>query len=203
MTQKSENKLYEIALAQQGYFSAKQAVSAGYQINNHPYYVRQGRWIREHRGLYRLTRFPSEPEAQYALWSLWSCDRKGQIQGVYSFETALSIYDVSDAMPSKLHMTVPKKFRRSSDTPNSLELHKEDLAESDYKNMRGFRVTTPLRTLLDIISSHETGDGVIQQATDEFLKRGLLLRQEVLSLIEKEPRAARFFIEKKSPIQKS
>lgn len=197
MTKTSEKQLYEISSEQQGYFTAQQAVSAGYQLNNHPYYVKQGHWVREHRGIYRLSNFPSDAEAEYVLWSLWSCDRKGQVQGVYSFETALSIYDVSDAMPAKLHMTVPKKFRRSSETPNILVLHKDDLGENDYKVMRGFRVTTPLRTLLDLINSNEIDDYLIQQAANEFLSRGLLLRKEVLALIEKAPQAAKFFIEKK------
>ena len=197
MSEMPEKQLYEIASAQQGYFTAQQAISAGYQINNHPYYVKKGYWVREHRGIYRLSNFPSEPEAEYVLWSLWSCNRKGQHQGVYSFETALSIYDVSDIMPSKLHMTVPKKFRRSIEIPSILVLHRSDLAENDYKIMRGFRVTTPLRTILDIVKANEIEDHLIQQAVNEFLSRGLLLRRDTLAVIEKEPQAARFFIERK------
>jgi predicted transcriptional regulator of viral defense system len=48
------------------------------------------------------------------LWWLWSKNREGVSQGVYRHETALSLHDLTDLMPSKLHMTVPKSFRRSA-----------------------------------------------------------------------------------------
>jgi predicted transcriptional regulator of viral defense system len=38
---------------------------------------------------------------------------KGVPQGIYSNETALSLNDLSDLHPSKLHMTVPPSFRRN------------------------------------------------------------------------------------------
>lgn len=191
-----EKQLFEMASAQQGYFTAQQAIAAGYRINNHPYHVKQGHWIREYRGIYRLSNFPNEPTDQYVLWSLWSCNRKGQAQGVYSFDTALSIYDVSDVMPTKLHMTVPKKFRRSSEIPPVLVLHREDLSEKDYQTMRGFRVTTPPRTVLDIMIAEQIEDHLIRQAVVEFTHRGLLTRKDVLTIVDEVPGTAKFFIEK-------
>src|SRR6516164_1549508 len=55
---KAFRRLYEVAEAQQGFFTAKQAKSAGFAENTHPYHVRAGNWIREHRGIYRLRLFP-------------------------------------------------------------------------------------------------------------------------------------------------
>ena len=72
------------------------------------YYVTRGDWEKEHRGIYRLRQFPEEPSSEYMLWSLWSCDRNGEPQGIYSHETALCIYDLTDLNPSKLTMTVPQ-----------------------------------------------------------------------------------------------
>lgn len=191
-----ENRLFEMVSAQQGFFTVQQAISAGYRINNHPYHVKQGHWIREYRGIYRLSNFPSAPTDQYVLWSLWSRNRKGQSQGVYSFDTALSIYDVSDVMPAKLHMSVPKKFRRNSEIPHVLVLHREDLSEKDYQTMRGFRVTTPLRTVLDIMVAGQIEDHLIRQAVVEFTHRGLLTRKDALAIVDKVPGTAKFFIEK-------
>lgn len=196
MNNTPEKRLFEISSAQQGYFTAQQAILAGYSINNHTYHVKQGHWIREYRGIYHLVNFPSMPDGQYVLWSLWSCNRNGEFQGVYSFDTALSIYDASDVMPVKLHMTVPKKFRRNSEMPPVLVLHPEDLNEKDYQTMRGFRVTTPLKTLLDIVAAGQIEDHLIQQAVSDFMHRGLLARKDVLAIIEKTPKAAKFFIEK-------
>ncbi|MDP2599402.1 MAG: hypothetical protein Q8P84_01525 [Deltaproteobacteria bacterium] len=196
MNNSPEKRLFETASAQQGYFTARQAIAVGYRINNHTYHVKQGNWIREHRGIYRLSNFPMGPDDQYVLWTLWSCNQKGELQGVYSFDTALSIYDVSDVMPAKLHMTVPKKFRRNSEIPSVLVLHREDLDQRDFQTMRGFRVTTPLRTILDITAAGLIEDHLIQQAVTEFMHRGLLTRKDALSIVDRVPGTAKFFIER-------
>ena len=102
---KQYSVLYEIASEQSGVFTAKQAVEDGFDARNHPYHVKAGYWEKAHRGIYRLVQFPIEPSMQYAVWSLWSCNREDKPQGVYSHETALSIYDLSDLDPPKPHMT--------------------------------------------------------------------------------------------------
>lgn len=196
MNKNPEKKLFEVADSQQGHFTSQQAVTAGYRINNHPYHVKNGNWIREYRGIYRLVNFPSSPDDQFILWSLWSCNRKGEPQGVYSFETALSIYDVSDIMPAKIHMTIPKTFHRNSKIPSVLVLHRNDLQEKDYQMMKGFRVTTPLKTVMDILAARKVEEKLIQQAVSELYKRGLLIRKGLLQIIEKEPSIAKFFIGK-------
>jgi predicted transcriptional regulator of viral defense system len=196
MNQPAEKRLFEVASAQQGYFTTRQAVQAGYQISNHLYHVKQGHWTRENRGIYRLTNFPVNQDDQYALWSLWSCNRNGAPQGVYSFDTALSIYDVSDLMPAKIHMTVPKTFRRHSEIPQILMLHRDNLKKQDFQIMKGFRVTTPMRTILDILTSGHLEEHLIHQAIHEFRSQGLLTRNDILQMIEKQPTAAKFFIER-------
>ncbi|MFH1725131.1 MAG: type IV toxin-antitoxin system AbiEi family antitoxin domain-containing protein, partial [Elusimicrobiota bacterium] len=115
--QQSFQRLYEIAEAQQGYFTTKQAKAAGFDERNHPYHVKAGNWTRERRGLYRLTRFPAADRPDLVVASLWSMNRNGEIQGCFSHETALTLYELSDAMPSKLHMTVPPGFRRMAPAP--------------------------------------------------------------------------------------
>src|SRR3989338_5558399 len=106
--------LYAVAERQQGYFTAEQAKKAGFKDNTHPYHVKVGNWIREYRGIYRVARFPHQDENELALWSLWSGNRQGRIQGVFSHQTALNLFELTDLMPAKLHMTVPRGFRRSS-----------------------------------------------------------------------------------------
>src|SRR5690348_12428392 len=113
----SSRNLYQIAEPQFGFFTAKQAKEAGYDESKHAYHVRAGNWIREHRGIYRLRSFPVPERPDLMLWSLWSRNREGVPQGVYSHDTALALHDLSDINPSKLHMTVPKAFRRTSAIP--------------------------------------------------------------------------------------
>lgn len=197
MKQNLENKLFEIASAQQGYFTSAQALKAGYKSSNHVYHVREGHWIREIRGIYRLAKFPESTEGQYVIWSLWSGDRKGQNQGVYSHETALLIYDVSDVMPTQLHMTVPKNFRRGTQIPGVLVLHKAIFSKNDVAQKQGYQVTTPFRTLLDIIADGKLEENVIQEAVKQFRTKGMILKKEIYQIIERHPKSAKYFIETK------
>src|SRR5579862_7166316 len=119
----ASRRLFDLAEQQQGYFTTKQAKAAGFAENTHPYHVQAGNWIREHRGIYRLSSFPQGERPDLMLWSLWSRNRGEVAQGVYSHQTALSVHDLSEVMPAKLHMTVPKSFRRNSEIPRVLVLH--------------------------------------------------------------------------------
>ena len=86
MTRK-EDRLYVIAERQQGFFTAAQAVACGYPMSSHVYHPKAGTWRREYRGIFRLVRFPMSDDAQYVLWTLWSRNRQGVPQGVYSHQT--------------------------------------------------------------------------------------------------------------------
>jgi predicted transcriptional regulator of viral defense system len=175
----SSRNLYEIAEPQFGFFTAKQAKEAGYDESKHAYHVRAGNWIREHRGIYRLRSFPLPERPDLMLWSLWSRNRDDVPQGVYSHDTALALHDLSDINPSKLHMTIPKTFRRNSAIPKILVLHKADLEPSDSQDMFGVRATTPLRTIADLIAAGRTDSGILKQAIEEGLTRGLITRRQI------------------------
>jgi len=84
VTKPDSERLFEIAESQQGYFSTPQAVAAGYARSTHSYHVEAGNWVRERRGIYRLRKYPRGEEGPLVLWSLWSRNRAGKPQGVYS-----------------------------------------------------------------------------------------------------------------------
>ena len=172
-------RLYEIAEAQQGFFTTKQAKAAGFAENTHPYHVQAGNWIREHRGIYRLASFPRGERPDLMLWSLWSRNRGEATQGTYSHQTSLSLHDLSDIMPAKLHMTVPKSFRRNSEIPRVLVLHFVDLPQSDMGAVHGVRVTKVMRTILDLVEGGEVPIATLRQALREGLRRGLIRRSEI------------------------
>jgi len=175
----NEAELFTIANAQQGYFTTKQAVSCGYVTPNHSYHVSTGAWIREYRGIYRLARFPASPEGHYVIWSLWSRNRQGIPQGVYSHQTALSIHELSDVMPAKLHLTVPRNFRRNSTLPKILLLHWADLSAGDVKQCQGYRVVRPLRAIADLLREGIEPSDRLHQALRQALARGLITRAEI------------------------
>ena len=172
-------RLYVIAEEQQGFFTTKQAKSAGFAENTHPYHLHAGNWTRENRGIYRLTRFPRGERPDLMLWSLWARNRGEADQGVYSHQTALSLHDLSDVMPAKLHMTVPKSFRRNSEIPRVLALHFADLPQSDIGAVHGVRVTKPMRTILDLLEDGEILPATLRHVLREALRRGLIRRNEI------------------------
>ncbi len=174
-------RLFEIAEQQQGFFTTKQAKAAGFAENTHPYHVQVGNWIREHRGIYRLTLFPMADRPDLVLWALWSRNRDEEVEGVYSHDTALSLYDLSDLNPAKLHMTVPTDFRRNSDIPGILVLHYADLPKSDVQTAQGFKFTRPLRTILDLIDAGTVERNFIRQALSQAVDRGLISRRRMRS----------------------
>ena len=96
-----------------------------------------------------------------------------------SHQTALALYDLSDINPAKLHMTLPKRFRRNSAIPKALVLHKADLAPADSEDIFGVRATTPLRTVSDLIAEGKTDRTILKQAITEALARGLVTRRQI------------------------
>jgi predicted transcriptional regulator of viral defense system len=172
-------RLFEFAEQQQGFFTTKQAKAAGFAENTHYYHVRAGNWVRERRGIYRLALYPAADRPDLVLWALWSRNRNEEVEGVYSHQTALSLYDLSDLNPAKLYMTVPTDFRRNTDIPGILVLHYGDLPESDVQTTQGFKVTNPLRTILDLIESGTVESNFIRQALRQSVDRGLITRQQI------------------------
>ena len=175
----ASRRLFGVAEQQQGFFTTKQAKASGFAENTHPYHVQAGNWIREHRGIYRLALFPAADRPDLVLWALWSRNRNEVVEGVYSHHTALTLYDLSDLNPAKLHMTVPTDFRRTSEVPRILTLHYADLIESDIQTAQGFKYTRPLRTILDLIEVGTVETGLIRQALRQAVDRGLITRHQI------------------------
>jgi predicted transcriptional regulator of viral defense system len=177
-----EDLLFEIADRQQGYFTAEQARECDYYDSHFQRCISSREWTKVGRGLYRLSRYPVTDRPDLVEWSLWSRNKKGKIQGVWSHETALDLYELCDVMPAKLHMTVPKRFRKSIALPHVLRIYFTDLQESDWVEQQGYRVTTPIRTLLDLAGTRQISDEFLEQAVREGKNKGILTQQNIDSL---------------------
>ena len=172
--------LFAVAEEQQGYFTSRQATEVGYLLGSQAHHVKVGNWMRVARGVYRLARFPQSDEEQLVVFSLWSRNRAGAPEGVYSHQTALSIHELSDLNPAKLHMTVPPTFRRSAKVPAILVLHYATLDGKDVEQRQGFRMTRPLRTIIDLVVSEQVSRDMIAQALAEGRNRGLITGREIV-----------------------
>jgi predicted transcriptional regulator of viral defense system len=113
------------------------------------------------------------------IWQLWSRNRQDQPQGVFSHATALTLHELSDAMPAKLDMTVPPGFQRVAATPAGLRLHRARLTARDVETIDGIRVTAPLRTLIDVMVDGDLAPELETQAMREALGRGLILPRQI------------------------
>jgi len=190
----SEEKLFRIAASQGGYFTARQAKQAGFSDNNHSFHLRAGNWVREWRGIYRLARYPLQDDAQFALWGIWASDRRGERRGAYSHETALSLFGLSDLQPTKLHITVPRGYRRHGNIPEILCLHHANVKAVECEERNGYRVIRPFRTFVDLVRAQTVSPEFFRQAVRQALERGILTRSQYRTLKEM-PRVGRRFRE--------
>jgi predicted transcriptional regulator of viral defense system len=174
----SRRALAALAADQSGYFTAQQAKEAGYSYQAQHYHAENGDWTRVASGVYRLHDFPDQPREELVVLTLRSRNRTGEPQAVVSYETALTIHEISDANPAKIDLTVPPGFRKRM--PPVVTLHPGILTPRDWEQRDGFRVTTPLRTIVDIASSPVSWPFLIG-AVHDALQAGLVRKQHLLA----------------------
>jgi predicted transcriptional regulator of viral defense system len=169
-------RLAAVAAEQSGHFTAAQARSIGYSYQAQKFHADRGNWLRVDRGLFRLPEWPVGMHDDLVRLSLWSRDR-----AVVSHETALAVHDLGDANPAVIHLTVPPSFR--SRPPDGLRLHRGELPDGDIWPYEGFRITTPLRTLLDIAAGTLDLDQLVD-AVRQACERTPAMRDALMSRAE-------------------
>jgi predicted transcriptional regulator of viral defense system len=181
MTSKDRfQQLYDIADSQCGMFTAKQAASVGYSTRLQTYHVQTEDWQREWRGIYRLRFYPDLGPRDFMTWYLWSCDRSGNPEGVYSHDTALELHELSNWSGNRLHMTVPKDFKRRV-VPKALKLHTGELRHFEITRASRVPVTTPTRTILDLMQANSIPRHHLIEALQDGRKRGLITQSDIMS----------------------
>jgi predicted transcriptional regulator of viral defense system len=172
MPGKSYRSLQDLAADQHGYFTVAQAREWGVSRMALVMMARRGTAERVSHGVYRLAHFPISPLGQYMEATLWP---GGGVQGVISHESALAMYEVSDASPAKIHVTVPRSFRTHRLVPAHLVLHRADLDDLDTDVVEGIPVTALERAVEDCASAH-LGAGLLRDAIADGRRLGLLTR---------------------------
>lgn len=166
--------LYELAAGQEGYFTTRQAGSVGYSRPLLDHHVKSGRFTRARRGVYRLVEFPTGEHEDLVIAWLWS----GRV-GVFSHDTALALHELSDALPARLHLTLPASWtKRRLRVPDDVRVHFADVPDHERGWSGAVPVTTPLRTLRDCGAAHLPPD-LLAQAVRDGIARGLFGRAEV------------------------
>ncbi len=81
-------------------------------------------------------------------------------------------------MPAKFHMTVSRRFRKNSLMPPNIELHRADIKPQDIRKMQGYLVTTPARTIMDMLDAETMHPQDILEALNQAAKTGLVTQEE-------------------------
>ncbi len=181
--------LMEIAQAQQGYFTTRQAIAAGYADNTHTYHVRTGNWERVQRGIYRLAHLSLAEDGLTPAFILWTRGRDDKPLGVLSHETALSYFDLGDFNPAKVHLTVPAGFRRNSQPPKAVVIHRATLTPAEITLLRGMPICRVTRALCDVVQKNNLALEECRRLVKEARRQGMILESEI-EAAKKNPKFA-------------
>ncbi len=164
--------LFDYASGQHGFFTSTQARACGFNWNILTYHARTGRFRRIRRGLYRLRDYPSfYRDEVVAAWIA-----AGKDWAVVSHESALDLLELSDVVPHKVHITVPRSKRHHPDLPG-VKMHttSRPLRPVDVHTYEGVRLTSATRSILDAAEAG-TAPEQIEMAVREAVERGLTTR---------------------------
>jgi predicted transcriptional regulator of viral defense system len=162
-------RLFSLASQQGGYFTAAQALSAGYSYQAQAHHVSAGNWHRVERGLFRLAEWVPEPNDDLMRWALWA---KGD--AVISHETALGVYGIGEFESPRLHLTVPPGFTRRDP---AVTLHRAELPAEDVESRPGFRLTTPTRSLIDVAATGADEEQLVRAISEAVDSGQVTLRR--------------------------
>jgi len=167
--------LFGIASEQHGHFARAQAEACGYRTNLLTHLTRSGRFIRVHRGVYRLRDYPAYPREEVVAGWL----AVGKDVAVVSHESALDLHELSDVIPNAVHLTVPRSKRNLPKLPGvTIHTTTREMGPADVVTRDGMRVTSVARTIVDA-ADWGTGPEQIEMAARQALQRGLTTRKRL------------------------
>lgn len=122
-------------------------------------------------GVYRVPGLPRDRSDEFILARLWA---KGR--GVVSHDSALLVHELCDINPTRIHITVPTKYRISRAGGEHYAIHHADLADGEVIRLDAVVVTTIARTLQDAASTVATY--LVRQAVKAAADRGAIVSAE-------------------------
>lgn len=174
-------ELLSLAEENDGLVAADHARRAGFTDSVLARLVQRGRIERISRGVYRVPYLTPGRFAQYREAVLWVKANRGPERVAISHATALAAYEISDANPHLIHLTVPKTARLRRQKPKGVVVHREDLRPEDVTIHEGMPITTIARTIADLLNSGGRID-VIRQAISGARREGFIRDSEAKRL---------------------
>jgi predicted transcriptional regulator of viral defense system len=165
--------LHEHAVDQFGYVTTQDARELGVDPQRLQKMKDRGVLEGVSRGVFRFPDVPATALDQYAAATLWPLT----VRGVLSHATALDLHDLCDINPSRIDVTVPRRFRTSRRPSKVIHLHREDLPEADVTWHEGLPIVGVHRAILGSIDQH-VGWHFIEQAVETARRRGRLTSEQ-------------------------
>jgi predicted transcriptional regulator of viral defense system len=117
-------------------------------------------------------------------------------KAVLSHQSALALYDMSDVVPSPLHVTSPRVRRYRTPPVADLVLHtvSRPLEVWEVDQHHGFRSTSLPRSIVDSARAGTAPEQIVA-AVRNGLRRGVLTRDTLARAIARAPRRVKELIE--------
>jgi predicted transcriptional regulator of viral defense system len=157
-----DSQLRQLAVAQAGYFTARQATGNGIGTDGFRARIEAGLWIRIDTELFRMSDSPQTKFDEFARWCAWY-----EGAAVVSHQSAADLHGMGHLQPRFLHLSTLDQRTVPS---NRLALHHRVLSDRDCEVVGCFRVTTPARTAVDLAAG-----GVSQEVLDELVGDAITL----------------------------
>lgn len=166
-----EVALLRLAADQHGVISRSRAVRAGLSADQIERRVRSGRWERVLPGVYRIEGAPQTWQARLSAVALWAGPG-----AVFSHRTAAALWGFARFKAGGVvHVTL----RRRAQDPEGVSAHRAASLEAVTQN--GLRVTSVLRTLLDLSATELESD--VRASVDEALRRKWTTTEKLQSFV--------------------
>ena len=157
-------EIIRMAKENNGTVTTAMVVGAGFSRGNIKYLADKGMIEKSARGVYIL------PEVwEDEIFNLQNRFKRG----IYSHETALFLWDLTDRTPNRYHMTFPANYNLTNPKAENLQcvqckeaLYEVGIANAMTPGGNEVRVYSMERTLCDILKPHSRVD--IQIVTDAF-----------------------------------
>lgn len=154
--------LEKLALRQCGFVATDQAAALGLTGEEWDALLESGIWISECQGLYRLDRVRRTAMDEFAKWCTWFDGR-----ATVSYYSAAELHGLGRLQPRFLHLSVSTAMPAPT---RQLALHRCSLEEAECEQVGPIRITTPVRTVLDIASG-----GISQEMLNEVVSDGVAI----------------------------
>lgn len=138
MPDTARTRLWNVAVDQYGYVTSADARLLGIAVVELGKLHARGKLTRAGYGIYRFPEFPASGRDPYMLATLWAGGR-----GLLSDATALDVYDLCDANPDRIHLTVPPGYRPRREGGHLYVVHHRALTADERGWWEGIPAVTP------------------------------------------------------------